>query len=65
MRRVQGSAVFFAALVAQATILVIYFTEIEVAFLWYNLIAPAIVIPLAMLFQAILPGSPGDAETPA
>jgi Na+/proline symporter len=51
VRQVQGSAVFFAALVAQAAILVIHFAELEIAFLWYNLIAPAIVVVLAILLQ--------------
>jgi Na+/proline symporter len=52
VRRVQGSAVFLAALMAQATILVLYFTRVEIAFLWYNLIAPAIVVVLAIVIQA-------------
>ncbi len=46
---------FVAALIAQAIILYIHFSSIEIAFLWYNLIAPAIVVVLAMLLQALLP----------
>ena len=53
LKKVQGTAVFAAALVAQATILVLHFSEIEVAFLWYNLIAPTIVVVLALLLQAL------------
>ena len=52
---VHGTAVFVAALIAQAIILYIHFSSIEIAFLWYNLIAPAIVVVLAMLLQALLP----------
>lgn len=55
VRHVQGTAVFVAALVAQAAILVLHFTDIEVAFLWYNLIAPAIVVVLSIALQAFLP----------
>jgi Na+/proline symporter len=55
VRRVQGTAVFVAALIAQAAILALYFTRVEIAFLWYNLIAPAIVIVLALLLQALQP----------
>ncbi len=55
VRSVQGTAVFAAALIAQAAILVIHFTDIEIAFLWYNLIAPAIVVGLAFALQAWLP----------
>ena len=51
---VQGTAVFIAALIAQAIILFIHFSEIEIAFLWYNLIAPAIVVVLALVFQAMI-----------
>jgi Na+/proline symporter len=53
VRRVQGTAVFLAALTAQATILVLYFAGVEIAFLWYNLIAPAIVVVLSIVMQAL------------
>ena len=55
IKRIQGTAVFFAALVAQAVILVLHFGHFEVAFLWYNLIAPAITVVLAVALQMILP----------
>ena len=53
VRKVQGTAVFVAALVAQAAILAMHFAGVEVAFLWYNLIAPAIVVVLAVAVQAV------------
>jgi len=52
VRFVQGTAVFVAALIAQAAILALHFGEVEIAFLWYNLIAPAIVVVLAIALQA-------------
>lgn len=55
LKRVQGTAVFIAALIAQAVILYIHFTGIEIAFLWYNLIAPAIVVALALGLQFVVP----------
>jgi len=55
VRHVQGTAVFAAALIAQAAILVIHFTDVQIAFLWYNLIAPAIVLVLSTALQAVLP----------
>ncbi len=55
LKRVQGTAVFIAALVAQAAILAIHFSGLQIAFLWYNLIAPAIVVVLALVLQATLP----------
>lgn len=51
IKRVQGTAVFIAALISQAAILVIHFTGVEIAFLWYNLIAPAIVVVVAIALQ--------------
>jgi SSS family transporter len=55
IKHVQGTAVFIAALIAQAVIFALHFSDVEVAFLWYNLIAPAITVVLAILLQAILP----------
>lgn len=52
---VHGTAVFVAALIAQAIILYVHFSDIEIAFLWYNLIAPAIVVLISILIQAALP----------
>jgi solute:Na+ symporter, SSS family len=52
---VKGTAVFVAALVAQAVILAMRLADVEVAFLWYNLIAPAIVVVLGLALQAFLP----------
>jgi len=57
VKRVQGTAVFFAALVSEAAILAMHFGGVEVAFLWYNLIAPAIVLVLAIAIQAAMPRS--------
>lgn len=59
VKHVQGTAVFVAALISQATILAIHVADVEVAFLWYNLIAPAIVILTSLLVQAVLPRAPG------
>jgi len=56
VRNVQGTAVFVAALVAQTVILAMHLTGVKVAFLWYNLIAPAIVVALALLLQAVQSG---------
>jgi len=57
VKRVQGTAVFFAALVSEAAILAMHFGGVEVAFLWYNLISPAIVLVLAIAIQAAMPRS--------
>ena len=54
LKRVGGTAVFIAALAAQAAILLLHFSHIEVAFLWYNLIAPAIVVVGAVVIHAFM-----------
>ncbi len=63
VKRVRGNAIFIAALVAQASIGILYYLgEIEVyeiSYLWFNLIAPAIMIPLALLIQALF-GDPDE-----
>jgi solute:Na+ symporter, SSS family len=60
LKQVHGTAVFIAALVSQVAILILHFSSLEVAFLWYNLIAPAIVITLALVLQPMLPGRSAD-----
>jgi Na+/proline symporter len=55
VKHVQGTAVFIAALVAQTVILSIHVADVQIAFLWYNLIAPAILVVLAIALQAVLP----------
>jgi solute:Na+ symporter, SSS family len=50
LRHVKGSAVFFAALLAQALVLVSFFT-LPIGYLWYNLIGCAAVILFAAIFQ--------------
>lgn len=68
LKRVHGRAVFIAAVVAESVIIALFVLQKthvieEIAFLWYNLIAPAIVILLAVLLQALLP--PGKELSPA
>jgi Na+(H+)/acetate symporter ActP len=50
IRRVNGSAVFFAALVAQALVFVLFATT-NIGYLWYNFIGCAAVLILAPILQ--------------
>jgi len=50
MRRVTGSAVFFAALLAQALVFVLFATT-NIGYLWYNFIGCAAVLILAPVLQ--------------
>jgi Na+/proline symporter len=54
LKRVGGSAVFPAALVAEATVIALYVTT-DIGYLWYNLIGCAMVLVLGAAFQAVLP----------
>ncbi len=63
LKRVTGTPTLIGALVAQTTVLVLFFTS-ELGFLWYNVIGCAIVMVVASLIQAVSPATPRG-ETPA
>jgi SSS family solute:Na+ symporter len=54
LRRVGGSAVFFAAIAAQTLVIVMYFS-LNIGYLWYNLIGCAACVVLSLALQTILP----------
>jgi Na+/proline symporter len=54
LRRVGGSAVFFAAVTAQTLVAVMYFS-LNIGYLWYNLIGCAACIAFSVALQAVLP----------
>lgn len=56
-KKVKGNAVFIAALISQVIIIILYtlnrFEMIDIAYLWYNLIAPGLVIGFALVLQLV------------
>jgi SSS family solute:Na+ symporter len=54
LRRVAGSAVFFAAVTAQALVIAMYFS-LNIGYLWYNLIGCGACIVFSIVLQAVLP----------
>jgi solute:Na+ symporter, SSS family len=50
LRTVRGSAVFFAALLAQSLVLILFWT-LSISYLWYNLIGCAAVLVFSLLLQ--------------
>ncbi len=57
IKPIGAHAAFVAALIAQISVLVLYFTNIvEIGYLWYNLIACFLVIVLSLLLQVSLGG---------
>lgn len=59
IKYIKGNAVFAAAIIAQITIIVLYTLNrievIDIGYLWYNLIAPSLVIIFAYIFQLSKP----------
>src|SRR2546422_6773540 len=53
LRRVGGSAVFFAAIAAQTLVIVMYLS-LNIAYLWYNLVGCAACVAFSVLLQAVL-----------
>jgi Na+/proline symporter len=58
LRRVGGSAVFFAAIAAQTLVIVMYFS-LNIGYLWYNLIGCAACVVLSLALQTVLPQRAG------
>jgi Na+/proline symporter len=54
LKKVKGSAIFIAALITEAIILLMYFVDV-IAFLWLNLIGCLMVMLLAALLQKLFP----------
>lgn len=59
LRKVQATAVLIAALIAESVIIAIFLLQKlevihEIGFLWFNLLAPAIVVLLSLSFQPII-----------
>jgi solute:Na+ symporter, SSS family len=52
LRFIRGTAVFWAAIVCQAMVIVLYF-RLDISYLWYNLIGCAACVLLSVLFQLI------------
>ncbi|MEP6975814.1 MAG: sodium:solute symporter, partial [Spartobacteria bacterium] len=50
LRFVRGSAVFVAALISQALVLILFYTT-KIGYLWYNVLGCVVVLFLAALFE--------------
>jgi Na+/proline symporter len=60
IKRVGGTAVFFAALIAQSLIFALYFLRhrfpvLDISYLWYNLIGCAACVIFSLALQLLLP----------
>ncbi|HEX4824295.1 MAG TPA: sodium:solute symporter [Candidatus Polarisedimenticolaceae bacterium] len=57
VKRVSATPVLIAAVVAQVTVLVLFFTS-DIGFLWYNVIGCGIVVVLSSAIESIRPTAP-------
>jgi Na+/proline symporter len=58
VKRVGGTAIFWAALASQSMVIALYFS-LNISYLWYNLIGCAACVLLSLLFQVVVgPGNP-------
>jgi Na+/proline symporter len=54
---VRGTAVFWAALVSQALVVILFF-QLEISYLWYNFIGCGLTMGLALFLQSFRPAKP-------
>jgi len=54
LKKIGGTAVFWAAVAGQALVLILYFT-LPISYLWYNLIGCAACMLFSLILQAVLP----------
>jgi hypothetical protein len=64
LKRVGGNAVFLAALLAEGTVIALFFTT-DIGYLWYNLIGCGLVLVLGTVLQETLPGGGPVLKNPA
>jgi Na+/proline symporter len=57
VRRVQSTAVLIAALVAQASVITLFFTT-DIGFLWFNVIGSTLVVALSLVLQLFVRAHP-------
>ena len=51
---VHGTAVFWAALIAQTLVIVLFF-QLEISYLWYNFIGCGLTMGMALILQTVMP----------
>ncbi len=62
LKFVRGTAVFWAAILSQALVIVSFF-QLEISYLWYNFIGCGLTVCFSLLLQACLPGTKSTSAT--
>jgi len=60
LKRIGGTAVFWAAVISQVLVFVLYFT-LSISYLWYNFIGCALCVIISAIVQSLLPANPKHA----
>ncbi|MGH7979959.1 MAG: sodium:solute symporter family transporter, partial [Limisphaerales bacterium] len=61
LKRIRGAAVFWAALIAQALVIILYFS-LNISYLWFNLVGCAGCVLLSLVIQAFMRPRPPTTE---
>ncbi|MEO7766489.1 MAG: sodium:solute symporter, partial [Ferruginibacter sp.] len=61
IKHVKANATFFAAVIAELLVILIYKLDI-VSFLWLNVIGALLVISISLFLQLILPGAKSNVQ---
>jgi solute:Na+ symporter, SSS family len=64
LRRIGGTAAFWAAVVTQALVITCYFT-LSIGYLWYNFLGCAACVLLSLVLQAVIGGAKTGTTEPA
>jgi Na+/proline symporter len=54
LKRIRGHAAFIAGVCAEAIVLLLYFSSIDIGYLWFNLIGCILAVMIALLVQSLL-----------
>ncbi len=57
LKKIGGTAVFWAAVISQSLVFVFYFT-LSISYLWYNVIGCALCMVISAIIQMLLPAKP-------
>jgi Na+/proline symporter len=58
LKRIGGHAVFIAGVCAETIVLTLYFSPMDIGYLWFNLIGCMLAVAIALLVQSLLHLSP-------
>ncbi len=58
LKKVKGSAAFFGGVIAEGIVLSLYFSSLEIGYLWFNLVGCVLAMMIAVIIQHVTPSRP-------